>query len=405
LVLTTTFPRWKDDTTPTFIYDLSKRLNEKVDLNVMVLAPHHPRAKEYEVMNNVKVYRFPYFYPKRYQKLCYEGGISPNIKRSLLAKIQVPFIVYFELVNAVKILKKEKINLIHAHWVIPSGFIAIIIKKIYNIPFVVTAHGSDIFNFQGKIPTALKKIILLNANKITVISNTIKNEILSKFYSTLDITIIPMGVDSKLFNSNNRDDSIKKKYNIQGPFLLFVGRLIEKKGIEYLIRSLPEVIKLFPKTKLLIIGTGILETKLKNLVKKLKCDDHIIFTGPIPNNILPKYYATADIFIGPSIRTTDSITGGLGITFVEATLAGCATIGTDIGGIGEISNIIKDKTGILVKQKDSKEISNSIIKLLNNMPLIEKHKRQTRKETVKNFDWKIIAEKFYKIYKEIIRTL
>ena len=90
LVIATTFPRWKNDIEPNFIYNLSNMLAKKKH-KVVVLAPHHFKAKKYEIMDNIKVYRFPYFYPYKLQRLCYEGGILENIKNSLLAKISFFF--------------------------------------------------------------------------------------------------------------------------------------------------------------------------------------------------------------------------------------------------------------------------------------------------------------------------
>ena len=106
LVLTTTFPRWKNDTTPAFVYELSKRIQEK-DKKIIVLAPHHKSSKKFEIMDGMKIYRFPYFFPLKFQKLIYEGGILPNLKRSNLAKIQIPLLFITEMYYAFKIIKNE----------------------------------------------------------------------------------------------------------------------------------------------------------------------------------------------------------------------------------------------------------------------------------------------------------
>ncbi|MEI8347574.1 MAG: glycosyltransferase [Pseudomonadota bacterium] len=84
------------------------------------------------------------------------------------------------------------------------------------------------------------------------------------------------------------------------------------------------------KTKLLIIGSGQLETELKNQVKILKLEKSVLFLGAIKHDDLPPYFATADIFVSPSLEE------GFGITFVEATASGCFSIGTNVGGIKEI---------------------------------------------------------------------
>ncbi|MEJ2331604.1 MAG: glycosyltransferase, partial [Desulfobulbaceae bacterium] len=91
------------------------------------------------------------------------------------------------------------------------------------------------------------------------------------------------------------------------------------------------------------------------LSQNLSISNNVIFTGAIPNNELPAYFATADIFIGPSIKAEGGDTEGFGLTFVEATMSGCIVVGTDVGGIPDI--IQEGETGFLVQERDSKAIS------------------------------------------------
>src|SRR4051812_924330 len=99
LVLASTFPRWKNDTTPPFVFELEKRLIKDFDINV--IAPHYPGAKKYEVIENLKIYRFQYFWPAKFQKLCYDGGILPNLKKNKFLYFQAFTLVFFELLEAV----------------------------------------------------------------------------------------------------------------------------------------------------------------------------------------------------------------------------------------------------------------------------------------------------------------
>lgn len=391
LVLTSTFPRWENDTVPPFVYELSKRLTD--DFDVHVLAPHYPEAKTFEIMENMKVYRFRYFITK-YEKLAGNTAIFPTLNKNKLFYFQVPFFLIGELLALYKLTRKIKLHVIHAHWIIPQGLIAYINKKLTGFDYVVTSHGGDIFGLQGKTFTTIKKSTLQNAKSITVVSNAIKKEILEKIDSNLKIGVIPMGVDSKLFNPNKKDNSIKEKYNINGPFLLFVGRLTEKKGVKYLIEAMPKIIEKNPKTKLMIIGSGELENELKDLSEKLNVEKNIIFTGPIPNNELPRYYATADIFIGPSIITKEGDREGLPVSVMEAIASGCTVIATDLEGNKDL--IENGENGFLVNEKDSRDIAKKIINLIKK-PI--KDKNNIRKKLINKFDWKIIKEK----YGEVLR--
>ena len=148
LVTATTFPRWRNDTTARFVYDLSKKLSSSYE--IIVLAPHHKGAKKNETMGGLELRRFVYFKPEGLQKLCYGGGIIPNMKQSFLAKIQMPLLILSEFFASSRIIKKENINMIHAHWILPQGFIGAILKKLYQVPLLVTVHGSDLFPLKNK---------------------------------------------------------------------------------------------------------------------------------------------------------------------------------------------------------------------------------------------------------------
>lgn len=380
LVLTSTFPRWKDDTIPPFVYELSKRLTS--DFDVTVLAPNFPGAKNEEVMDGMKVFRFNYFI-KNYQKLAGEGGILPTIKKNKLYLFEVPFFILNEYLALRKLVKKEKPDMIHAHWVIPQGIVAYWINKKYNVPYVITSHGSDILGLKGF--KGLKKNILKNAYKITVVSNAIKKEVLETIDKNLKIEVIPMGVDTTLFNPNKKDISIKKKYDINGPFLLFVGRLAPEKGINYLVEVMPGVIKEYPDAKLMIIGDGTLREKLKEKVKELKIEKNIIFMDWIDNKELPKYYATADIFVCPSLRE------GSPVSYIESLACGTPLI---VGDLPISREIIGKERGFVVKSTNPKDIKEKILKL------IKQNKNKSFEKFIhNNYDWDVIKTKFGQVLK------
>jgi glycosyltransferase involved in cell wall biosynthesis len=394
LVLTSTFPRWKNDTNPSFVFDLSRRLVKSFEITV--LAPHYARSKTLESMNGLKVYRFRYFISPL-EKLAGSGGILPTLKQNRLNYFLVPFFFIGETIGAIRIILKDHPDIIHAHWIIPQGLIALFMKKLFNIPYVVTSHGGDIFALQGKLLNSIKLSILNNAKTITVVSFAIKNNVINLNHKLESkIKVIPMGVDSKLFNPNKYSKSLKNKYNPNGPILLFVGRLAEKKGVEYLIKAMPLIIKKDLKVKLLIVGSGTLENKLKELANRLNLNKNIIFIGPLPNSELPKYYATADIFIGPSIKIKNGDTEGLPVTFLEASASGCVPIGTNAGGIAEI--IKHGESGIILKQKNHLQIAVSVTKLLEDNKLRLNFSKNARIFVKDNFDWSIISKKYNNIY-------
>jgi len=401
LVTATTFPRYKDDTEPSFVFELCKQM--KKDYEQIALVPSSPVSEDEEEIEGIKIRRFRYFL-KKYQKLCYEGGILPNMKKSFLARIQAPFLVIAEFFAVRKAVKNDKIKLIHAHWILPQGFIAYLIKKLYKVPYIATAHAGDVFPLKKGVFRKIAQLTIKNADFVTANSTYTKNVLLD-IYPELNpkkTAIIPMGVDFSTFNKSKKSISLRYKYKINGELLLTVGRLAEKKGIKYLIEAMPLVLREYPEAKLIIIGDGPEKQSLLRLSGMLNLNENIIFLDKMPSKELPRYYASADIFIGPSIITESGDTEGLGVVFLEAIASGTPAIGSNVGGIPDI---IKDnETGLLVEQKNPEELSKKINYLLRHKQIRETLAKEGRLFIEKNYSWQNIGKRFKAVYTKTLQN-
>ena len=255
LVIATTFPRWEKDQEPRFVHDLCLNLSDQVEITV--LAPHAPGAKEQETWGKIKITRFPYFYPKNLQNLCYDGGVIPKLKSSWLARLQLPFFLFFLFLRLIKITKETSFDLIHCHWLIPQGFFCALLKLLRGTPYVLTAHGGDVYSFKGvPVIPSLIKFALKNSKLCTVNSQATRQQVLKSFNKSA-IEIVPMGVNLEEFQQDNFNQEIKNLIGKENFLLLGVGRLAEKKGFKYLIEAMPRILQDKPSAKLVIIGFGI----------------------------------------------------------------------------------------------------------------------------------------------------
>jgi len=395
LAIATTFPRWQNDVSPRFVYDLSNKLGSKYEL--MILAPHHKGAKKQEKMGNLTVKRFAYFKPESLQKLCYGGGIIPNMRKSFLARIQMPFLILSEFFAASAIIKKDKISMIHAHWMLPQGLVGVYLKRKYKIPLLVTIHGSDLFPLKNLFFKKIQKLVIKNADFVTVNSEATINELRRRFPQCSNIKVIPMGIDINLFKKRK----IKKpnKY-LKNKLLLSVGRLSDQKGLQYLIDSMQDILKYDSKVRLLIVGEGPFEKELRKRAKNREVEKNIEFLGPLSLKDITKFHNYADIFILPSLSTKTG-TEALGLSLLEAMSSGCAVIGTKVGGI---PYIIKDNdNGVLVRQKDSQALSRTIITLLKDKKKTNKLGKNAAKFARRGYSWETISSEFIKIYDSILK--
>lgn len=397
-ILTTSFPRFKGDSAGSFIYTLVSFLSQK-GIDFEVIAPHESGTQFFERWGNIHINRFPYFFPLKYQRLCYGDGLLNNLRNSRLALAQTLFFILVEFLYLLYIVKKTRIDLIHAHWSLPQGFLGMLAGHLLKIPCVTSLHGSDVFGLRHPIFRLPNKLAIRHADLCTANSHATAKTAY-RITACRNLMIIPMGVDVNHFKKITNMGDLKKKLKLDGKVVLSVGRLIDLKGTDYLIKALPKVLLQFPKTKALIIGSGPRKSLLLNLAKELQIKDNIIFLDQIPHTEMIKYYSLADVFVLPSITSKIGETEGFGVVLLEAMASGIPVIGSDTGGIPDI---IKDgETGLLVRQKDSQDLGNQIIRLLTDEELSNKMVRKARNLIEAQFSYEVVAERFLEIYRNAV---
>lgn len=332
LVIASTYPRWQGDHEPGFVHELSKRLTDK--FNVIVICPHAREAKNSEVLEGVVVHRFHYA-PANFETLVNDGGIVTNLRNSPWKILLLPLFFITQLNFVRKIIKENDIDVIHAHWLIPQGLTLSLLSLFMKIPpFLVTSHGADLFALQGNFFNTLKGFVTKKASKISVVSNVMKSELTILGVADNKIDIMPMGVDMNNFTFN--PEVIRSNDEI-----LFVGRLVEKKGLCYLLSALPDIIVQHPNVYLTIIGFGPEEKALKAQSKRLNIEAKVNFIGPVKHEQLATYYQKASVFVAPFVESKSGDQEGLGLVLVEALSCGCPLVVSDIPACEDVTSFIE----------------------------------------------------------------
>jgi len=341
----TMFPKYKGDYYGSFVFN-DARLLVKKGFEVHVVTQHNPNIPYEEIMNGIHVHRFKWLEPKEFKALVHFKGIMDNF-RLITYLISLFF-------NLLWITKEYDIDIIHAHSVIPTGLIGVIIAKIMRKPVFITSHGMDINNFENNY--FFKKLItfsLNNCNKAIAVSEDLAKKMGSLGIDQKNIMVLRNAVDTDRFKPIKNKD-LRKYYKIKDNniLILFVGYLDAFKGIFELIDAFYEVNKNKDNIKLMVIGEGPKENELKKKVSKLDLEKSVIFTGNINPNDMPPYYQNADIFVLPSY------TEGLPLVLIEAMACGLPVVVSNVGGIPEI---IEDcKNGFLIPPKNVKELSEKL---------------------------------------------
>jgi len=390
LVLTTTFPKSKEDYgTPRFVYDLAYNISNQ-DIRTIVLTPDRPNSEKMieEIKSNFIVLRFRYFFKKK-QKLTSGEGIIPSIKNSKVNIFLIPFLVLTQFFNTRKIVKKYNIDIVNSHWLVPSGLIGAYIQKRFKKNNYVTVHAAGLYLLE-KIPFGkmFAKYIYRNSTKIMVVNNYGKQriyELLSrpdiKLFDQI-VKVIPMGTYLETISDTKRP----KNFNPEKFNLLYLGRIVEKKGLKYAIEAMKNLDN--NKIQFHICGDGTLKQELEEYVTKNSFNDRVIFYGQISKDEKNNFFNYADALIVPSIETSEGDKEGLPVVILEALAYGLPVIASDVGGISD--GVKHMETGLLVKQKNTDEITKAICILMEDKNLVKEFKKKS-KEFAKNFEWKLIA--------------
>jgi len=293
-------------------------------------------------------------------------------------------------------------NIIHVHSIgFPHSDTCAILSKIKGIPSVVTTHGALGIGDPAHKEDIRRRIwasivtrqTLRFFDKVIVISPAEKPYVL-KTVPPERICVIPNGVPREFFNDDIDPVFFRKKYGLEDrPVILYLGRLIGKKGVEHLIMAVPLVLKEH-RVKIIIAGpNGGKKMMLMELCQKLRLNKDVIFTGELSEEDKLKAISSSDILVLPSKKEAQ------GIVLLEAQAAGKPVIATRQGGI---PYFIKDgENGILIDYGRPDQIANAVKKLLDNKEFREKLGKKG-KEMARMFTWDIITQKILDVYESII---
>ena len=319
----------------------------------------------------------PHITIKRLSMDLKRGGIKPYLKRQIF--------LYKESLNHIKTYKIELVHCTH----IASGLVALLLKKCRSIPYILYTYGSEITGQPGFIRSNLSKLILTNAMRIVTMSEFTKKAIMDYGIPEEKIRFL-VGVEVDRLSREGNIQVTKKKYNINGePILLTIARLVPHKGIDTVIKALPDIIKSYPKLLYLVIGEGPYRRDLEKLSITLQVEKHVKFIGNIPHHKLQNeseaFYSVCDLFLMVSRNIRNIEAEGFGIVFLEAALSKKACIGGNSGGI---SNAVLDGvTGKLVDPNDPSEVAKAVLDLLNSREIANQMGENGYRRAIQYFDW------------------
>lgn len=365
LVLNYEFPPLGGGASPVS-YEIAKRLSETRDFDIDVVTMGYKDLPKYEEVNkNFRIHRVKCLREKK--EICHPWEQATYL--------------FFGWFKCKELAQKNKYNICHCHFIIPTGILALRLKKKFGLEYIITSHGSDVLGYNARFkllyPFLVKKWknILDNAKVITSPSNFLKAEILKVYpkFENQKIIVIPNGFDAKKFTPQE-----KRKY------IFSSGRLLINKGFQYLIKAVSnENIG----WEVHIAGDGPMMAELQELAEKLKTK--IIFHGWLDNN--GKEYK--DLLEQSAIFVLASEKENASVALLEAMSAGCAIITTNVSGCSETVG----DAGILVSPKDIIDLRSKSLSIINSQNKLVKLQELAVKRVKTIFDWDIVLKEYIEI--------
>jgi len=303
--------------------------------------------------------------------------------------------------GALKALKNENysFDVIHTHGNLSSLLLSYAKK---NIPLVYTVHDNPPYSCQySSLQETLIRHTAFNfidsktwrhADHIIAVCKALRDEIMERKVPSAKISVISNGIDDEFLRESNVKKSsavLREKYGITGHYCLYVGRLIPRKGLDYLLYALKKVCDV----KCAIVGEGPQREHLFSLTRTLELQDRVIFTGYAPKEDLKHFYAAADFFVLPSLAE------GLPLVVLEALATGTPIIASKVAGIPDI--IQEGYNGLIVPPKDVELLAAAIQKLAYTPDIQKKMSAHARQTVSQEFSWKSIAKEVLRVYEKV----
>ena len=389
--IVTAYWRKEEDVITPWLVKLIDKLKER-GIDIKIFTSSYRGLKSGKI-KDVFVYRFRYFF-KKYERLTHECAVPERLKENKFYYLVLPFYLFFGIVESLRFAKKYAFDIIHVHWPFPLGIFGYLMKLQKKKKMIFSFHSAEIvFAEKNFIFKHILKFLVKKADFITVNSSYTKEKLFRLVGELRNIEIVPFA--SSLPEPKESLPFDKRKE------ILFVGRLVERKGGEYLLRAAKILKDRGKNYKIKIVGKGPLFEDLKSLKEKLDLDN-VEFCGFVSESELVERYRNARIFVLPAIHDKRGDTEGLGVVLLEAISYGVPVIASAVGGIVDI--VKNGETGILVPEKDEKALADAIEKLFEDKEISQKLVDNAKKYVKEKFSIEGITKNLIKIYERMMKN-
>jgi glycosyltransferase involved in cell wall biosynthesis len=399
-LVTSSYPRYEQDGNARFVRSIAEA-QAALGHEVHVLAPYTPQVCP--VVSPVQLHWFRYVLPTRWGVMGHAAALENdrNLRHAVLW--QSPLYGLFLTLALQRVVSRWKIDLIHAHWVIPTGFLASWVALSNRKPLFISIHGSDMYMAQrSALFGTMASWAFRHAQGVTACSQPLADSAVALGASPQSVRVIPYGADPSRFNSEVISPGVRSRLGFSPDELviLAVGRLVGKKGFDRLVRAMPQVLAAVPQARLVIAGDGPERTLLEQLVVDLGLSGKVLLPGIVAWTEMPSYLAASEVFVMPSVRDVTGNVDGLPNVILEAMAAGRPVVATRIAGIPLV--VQGNHTGILVEEAAPEQLSRALIRLLKSREERIVMGQAGRMRVERELNWMESAKRVDQMYREAL---
>ena len=388
VIVASTFPLSQEDSQVPWLRETAGRLLRS-DHDVTVIAPAF-RGNKRHTIDGVPVKRFRYG-PAALEMLTHYSGAPNKVAKSKLLKfLTIPYIIS-GFISVLWHLVIKRPDVVNVHWPFPHGLMAWLPARLTGTRIVSTCHGAELAIVRNsKKLSAVLRWLLHHSDEVTCNSSHTRSQITKLCGADFGVHVLPYGstVPEYKDRGERRDPGAPK-------LLLTCGRIIERKGLPYLIEALPAMLAQQP-VHLVITGEGDQKESIQLLVAEKGLQEHVEFAGFVSNERLGELYRTADLYVHPSIHDSRCDTEGLGVVLIEALANKRPVIACGVGGIVDV--IQDGETGVLVEEKNSQALANAVNDLLTDPERRQRLAEQGYAFAHSHFNWDRINAELVRVF-------
>ena len=397
VMVTSSYPRFPGDSVGTFMEPIATSIAARGH-EVHVVAPWHPSIQRSPVEGGVHFHFYKYAPVKSLNVFGYAAAMHADVKLRGAAYIAAPLALTAGWWTARRVALRYKASVMHGHWVVPGGVTAAMAAP--GLPLVISLHGSDVFVAERLQPARIAaRSAFRRAGFVTACSADLAQRAVAIGADPDRTGVVPYGVDSARFRPAPQARSAQRQQLGAADDTLLIaaaGRLVRKKGFEYLIDALAAV----PDALLAIAGEGSLREELEQRARDRHVIERVRFLGNRMQDDVSTLFAAADLIVTPSVRDDSGNVDGLPNVVMEALASGTALITTAAGGIG---SVVEDNvTAAVVGERDVAALAAAIQRLGADRRGRERIGGAARELVERQFGWGQTAIQFEAAYRRAL---